>query len=139
MEKGLLYFMNGNLQMGMVATRHMIKICQDEKMRRSLLKDLHAYEKFENAIINKADGTQVIKPVTDMAEKGAQMGIDMKTFMDDSPEKMADMLAKGYEKAIRDMHANLQTMTDRPQDTKDLATGYLNFMKEAHARYKGWG
>ena len=138
MEKGLLYFMNGNLQMGMLSTRHMIEICQDEKMRRSLLKDLHAYEKFENAIVNKAGENQMIKPVTDMAEYGAKMGIDMKTFMDNSTEKMADMLAKGYEKGIRSIHSNLQNMTDQPEDIKELATGYLSFMKQAHAKYKGW-
>ena len=47
MEKGLLYYLNGNIQMGMESTRHMIEICDDERLRRSMLEDLHAYEKFE--------------------------------------------------------------------------------------------
>ena len=138
MEKGLLYYMNGNLQMGMLSTRHMIEICEDEKMRASLLDDLHAYEKFENAIVNKAGKDDVIKPVTDMSARNTEMAIDMKTFMDNSPEKMADMLAKGYEKGIRSIHRNLQNLTEEPEDIKELATGYLNFMKQAHAKYKGY-
>ena len=137
MEKGLLYYLNGNIQMGMESTRHMIEICDDERLRRSMLEDLHAYEKFENALI-RIQGTQVIKPISAMAKAGSQWGMDMKVMADDSSENMAAMLAKGYEKGIRSIHSNLQNMTDRPEDIKELATGYLNFMKQAHAKYKGW-
>ena len=138
MEKGLLYYMNGNLQMGKTATKHLIEISNDEKMRASLLDDLHAYEKFENAVLNRMGGDDVIKPLSNMAVRNTEMAIDMKTFVNDSRDKMADMLAKGYEKGIRSIHSNLQKLTEEPEDVKELATGYLNFMKQTHAKYKGF-
>ena len=137
MEKGLLYFLNGNIQMGMESTRYMIEICDNEKLRRSMLNDLHAYEKFENAVL-KIKGTQPIKPLSAMAEMGTEMAIDMKTLFNDSPENMAKMLAKGYEMGIKDISENLEKYSDSPEDQLELAKGYLNFMKQGLARYTGW-
>lgn len=137
MEKGLLYFLNGNIQMGMESTRYMIEICDNEKLRRSMLNDLHAYEKFENAVL-KIKGTQPIKPLSTMAEMGTEMAIDMKTLFNDSPENMAKMLAKGYEMGIKDISENLEKYSDSPEDQLELAKGYLNFMKQGLARYTGW-
>ena len=108
MEKGLLYYLNGNIQMGMESTRYMIEICDDERLRAAMLDDLYAYEKFENAVV-KIRGDQKIKPLSTMAEMGTEMAIDMKTLFNDSPE-----------------------------DQLELAKGYLNFMKQGLARYTGW-
>lgn len=137
MEKGLLYFMNGNVQMGMESTRHMIEICDDERLRRSLLDDLHAYEKFENAII-RIKGKKPIKPLSPMSEKNTEMAIDMKVMINDSPENMASMLAKGYEKGISSISSNLEKFSDSEEDDMELAKGYLTFLKQAHAKYKGY-
>ena len=137
MEKGLLYFMNGNVQMGMLSTRHMIEICNDENLRASLLDDLHAYEKFENAIIN-IKGKKPIKPLSDMSVKNIEMAINMKTMINDSPEKMRNMLATGYEKGIASISENLQKFSHSEEDDIELAKGYLRFMKETHAKYKGF-
>ena len=137
MEKGLLYFLNGNIQMGMESTRHMIQVCDDENLRASLLNDLHAYEKFENALM-KIKGIQKVKPLSTMAEKGTEMAIDMKVMFDDSPQSMAKMLARGYEMGIRDISANLEKYSDSPEDELELAKGYLNFMKQGLARYGGY-
>ena len=137
MEKGLLYFLNGNIQMGMESTRHMIQVCDDENLRASMLNDLHAYEKFENALM-KIKGLQKVKPLSTMAEKGTEMAIDMKVMFDDSPQSMAKMLARGYEMGIRDISANLEKYSDSPEDELELAKGYLNFMKQGLARYGGY-
>ncbi len=137
MEKGLLYYLNGNIQMGMESTRHMIEICKDEKLRSSMLDDLHAYEKFENALM-KIKGKQTVKPLSSMAEMGTEWAIDMKTMFNDSPENMAKMLAKGYEMGIKDISLNLERFPDSPEDEKELAKGYLNFMKQGLARYEGY-
>ena len=137
MEKGLLYFLNGNIQMGMESTRHMIEVCDDENLRASMLNDLHAYEKFENALM-KIKGIQKVKPLSTMAEKGTEMAIDMKVMFNDSPQSMAKMLARGYEMGIRDISENLEKYSDSPEDELELAKGYLNFMKQGLARYGGY-
>ena len=123
--------------MGMESTRHMIEVCDDEKLRASMLNDLHAYEKFENALM-KIKGVQKVKPLSAMAEKGTEMAIDMKVMFDDSPQNMAKMLARGYEMGIRDISANLEKYSDSPEDELELAKGYLNFMKQGLARYGGY-
>ena len=138
MEKGLLYFMNGNVQMGMLSTRHMIEICPDEKLRRSLLEDLHAYEKFENAIINLRDEDNGIKGLSNMSQRNTEMAIDMKTMMNKETDKLCDMLAKGYEKGISSIHENLPRAENEREDVKELAEGYLMFLKQTHAKYKGF-
>lgn len=137
MEKGLLYFMNGNLQMAKLATRHLIEISPDEKLRSSLLDDLHSLEKFENAILS-IQGTDKIKNLSNMAEKNTEMAIDMKTFMNKDTDKLADMLAKGYEKGIASIHENMQRFGDEREDVKELANGYFMFLKQTHAKYKGF-
>lgn len=137
MEKGLLYYLNGNVQMGLESTRYMIEKCDDEKLRSAMLNDLHAYEKFENAIM-KIKGEQPVKPLTPMAEMGTELAIDMKTMLDDSPQNMAKMLARGYEKGIKDISRNLEKFADSPEDELELARGYLNFMKQGLARYGGY-
>lgn len=137
MEKGLLYFMNGNLQMAKLSTRHLIEISPDEKLRSSLLDDLHALEKFENAIL-AIQGTDKIRNLSNMAEKNTEMAIDMKTFMNKDSEKIADMLAKGYEKGIASIHENLQRFPDEREDVKELANGYFMFLKQTRAKYKGF-
>ncbi len=137
MEKGLLYFMNGNLQMAKLSTKHLIEISPDERMRASLLEDLHALDKFENAI-RRIQGTDKIKGLSDMAQSNTEMAIDMKTFMNKSPEKMAGMLADGYEKGISSIYENIRRHPDEREDVKELANGYLMFLKQTHAKYKGF-
>ncbi len=137
MEKGLLYFLNGNVQMGMLSTRHMIELCNDESLRESLLDDLHAYEKFENAIIN-IKGKKPIKPLSSMAEAGTEWAMDMKLTFNDSVENMAKMLIKGYEMGIKDISENLAKFSDSEEDDKELAKGYLRFMKETRSKYEGF-
>ena len=138
MEKGLLYFMNGNIQMGLLSTRHMTEICPDERLRRSLLEDLHAYEKFHSAVMSLQEKGEVLKPVSNMARRGTEMAIDMKTMMDKSTDKLRDMLAKGYEKGIASLHGNLQKATGEREEVKQLARGYMVFMKQCQAKYKGF-
>ena len=73
-----------------------------------------------------------------MAEKNTEMAIDMKTFMNKDSDKLAEMLAKGYEKGISSIHENLQKFTDEREDVKELANGYFMFLKQTHAKYKGY-
>ena len=134
-DKGLLYFMNGNLQMAKLSTNHMIEKCPDEKMRGMLLEDLHAFEKFENALLN-IKGTEKIKPLTGMAQMNTEMAIDMKLWSDKSNEKMGQMLATGYEKGIKSISENIAKAQGEDPESVELAKAYLQFLKECHAKYK---
>lgn len=133
-DKGLLYFMNGNLQMAKLSTTHMIEKCPDEKMRAALLEDLHTLEKFESALLN-IKGEEKIKPLTDMAQMNTEFAIDMKLWNDKSNDKMAKMLATGYEKGIASITENIQRAQGEDKGSLELAKSYLHFLKECHAKY----
>ena len=136
-EKGLIYFLYGNLQMALLSTKHLIEISEDEKLRRALLEDMAAFEKFRAAIV-KMRGDRQLKGLTEMAQKGTEFAIDMKTFFNKDTAKLCDMLATGYEKGIASLTENLQNATDESEDVKELAKGYLNYLKQAHERYSGF-
>lgn len=136
-EKGLIYFLYGNLQMALLSTKHLIEISEDEKLRRALLEDMQAFEKFQAAIV-KMRGDCRLKGLTEMAQKGTEFAIDMKTFFNKDTAKLCDMLAAGYEKGIASLTENLQNATDESEDVKELAKGYLNYLKQAHERYSGF-
>ena len=136
-EKGLIYFLYGNLQMALLSTKHLIEISEDEKLRRALLEDMQAFEKFQAAIV-KMRGDRQLKGLTEMAQKGTEFAIDMKTFFNKDTAKLCDMLATGYEKGIAGLTENLQNATDESEDVKELAKGYLNYLKQAHERYSGF-
>ncbi len=138
MERGLLYFMYGNLQMGALTTQHLIKICPDENLRASLLKDLHAIEKFQNAILALKDSDEQLKPVNNIVEKNTQIGIDMKTVFSKDTDKLCEMLVSGYEKGIQSLNENMAKHKNESDEAIQLAEGYLNFMKECRAKYKGF-
>lgn len=136
-KKGLLYFLNGNLQMAMLTTTHMIKISNDEKLRASLLEDLHTFEKFENAILN-IKHKDVIKPLSDMAQKNTEWGMNIKTAVNDSSENMRNMLVTGYEKGIKSINDNIEKFSDDDPKALELAKGYRDFLKLCLAKYKGF-
>ena len=50
MEKNLLYFMLGNIDMAKVATKELIEITPYDDFRRELMDDLSEYEKFYNRV-----------------------------------------------------------------------------------------
>ena len=136
-EKGLIYFMYGNLQMALLSTKHLIEISEDEKLRRALLEDMAAFEKFQAAIV-KMRGDRQLKGLTEMAQKGTEFAIDMKTFFNKDTAKLCDMLATGYEKGIASLTENLQNAADESEDVKELVKGYLNYLKQARERYAGF-
>ena len=138
MERGLLYFMYGNLQMGTLTTKHLIKICPDEKLRASLLEDLHAMEKFENAILALKDSNEQLKPVNSIVEKNTELGIDMKTLFSKDTDKLCKMLVTGYEKGIESLNENMAKHKNESDEAIQLAKGYMNFLKECRAKYKGF-
>lgn len=136
-EKGLIYFMYGNLQMALLSTKHLIEISEDEKLRRALLEDMAAFEKFQAAIV-KMRGDRQLKGLTEMAQKGTEFAIDMKTFFNKDTAKLCDMLATGYEKGIASLTENLQNAAGEKEDVKELVKGYLNYLKQARERYAGF-
>lgn len=135
-EKGVIYFIYGNIQMAITATKHLIEICEDEKLRKNLAEDLIALDKFENRAL-QAKGDIKVKPLSTAAEAGTDFAIDMKTLTDKSAEKLCEMLAKGYKKGAKSAAENIRDSDGESGQVMQLAKGYLEFCKQNRIKYRG--
>lgn len=135
-DRTLAYFFNGNLQMALLATRHMIEISKEEDLKASLLEDLHAFEKIESALLN-IKGADEIKGLSDVVCRSTEFAMDLKVGLDDSPRKKRQMLATGYQKAVASLTENINDFPDDDPRIIQLAQGYLTLLKQLLTKYKG--
>ncbi len=138
MEKNLLYFMMGNVDMAKVSTKELIDITPYTDFRNELLDDLSVYERFSQRIIELKQNDEVLKGLSPLAEGSTKMSIMCKTLTDKSPEKMSEMLIKGFEMGITDIDENITkavNVKERPQ-VIDLARDYRKFMVECMEKYQ---
>ena len=68
MEKNLLYFMMGNIDMAKVATKELIEITPYDDFRRGLMDDLSEYEKFYNRVEELKREDEKLKGLSPLAE-----------------------------------------------------------------------
>lgn len=118
MEKNLLYFMIGNIDMAKVATKELIEITPYADFKNELLDDLSEYERFYNRVVELKQADEQIKGLSLLAEGSTKMSIMFKTMTDKSPEKMSEMLIKGFEMGIKDIDENIAkalAVHERPQ------------------------
>lgn len=138
MEKNLLYFMTGNIDMAKVSTKELIEITPDAEFKDQLLDDLSEYERFYNRIIELKQKDEQIKGLSPLAEGSTKMSIMFKTMNDKSPEKMSEMLIKGFEMGIKDIDENISKALaahERPQ-VISLARDYRQHMVENMEKYE---
>ena len=138
MEKNLLYFMMGNVDMAKVSTRELIDITPYADFRNELLDDLSVYERFSQRILELKQKDENLKGLSPLAEGSTKMSIMFKTMTDKSPEKMSEMLIKGFEMGLEDIDENITkavNANERPQ-VIDLARDYRRFMVECMEKYK---
>ena len=138
MEKNLLYFMMGNVDMAKVSTKELIDITPYADFRNELLDDLSVYERFSQRILELKQKDENLKGLSPLAEGSTKMSIMFKTMTDKSPEKMSEMLIKGFEMGLEDIDENITkavNANERPQ-VIDLARDYRRFMVECMEKYK---
>ena len=139
MEKNLLYFMLGNVEMAKVSTKQLIEITPYEDFRSELLGDLSEYEKFYNKILEVRDADEKLKDVNPIAEFSTKMSIMFKTMHDKSRSKMSEMLIKGFEMGLSDIEENLAKAVqarEKPQMI-ELAKEYkLHLIKKLILNYR---
>lgn len=138
MEKNLLYFMLGNVDMAKVSTQQLLDISEDEKFKKSLMEDLAKYEKFYNKIIEVRDCDEDLKDVSPLAKFSAKTAITVKTLMDKTPHKMSEMLIDGFRMGIDDIEENLKKAKEcgeKPEVIK-LANEYKQLLLDTMDKYK---
>ena len=137
MEKNLLYFMMGNVEMAKVSTKELIEITPYVDFRDELMDDLSEYEKFYNRIEELKKEDEKLKGLSPLAEGSTKMAIMFKTMKDKSRQNMSEMLIKGFDMGIKDIDENIARAIkdkERPQ-VIDLARDYRMHMVKNREKY----
>lgn len=138
MEKNLLYFMLGNVEMAKASTQYLINISDDMEFKKELLKDLSEYERFYNKIINLKKPEEKLKHISVFLKLMVKMGIARRTFGDKSPQKMSRMLIKGFKVGIDDIDENISKaikLNENPEII-ELAKEYKSYIVKSMNKYK---
>lgn len=140
MEKNLLYFMLGNVEMAKVSTQKLIEITPYEDFRNELMGDLSEYEKFYNKILEVRDADEKLKDVNPIAEFCTNMSITFKTMHDKSRKNMSEMLIKGFEMGLTDIEENLAKAVQYHEKPAviELAKEYKLHLIKNMEKYKGY-
>ena len=138
MEKNLLYFMMGNVDMAHVSTKELIDITPFMDFRNELLDDLSEYKKYYSRIEELKQADEKLKGLSPLAEGSTKMSIMFKTMSDKSRSKMSEMLVKGFEMGIKDIDENIAkavNVNERPEVIA-LAKDYREYMVKSLEKYK---
>lgn len=121
MEKNLLYFLMGNVDMAKVCTKQLIELSDDTEFKKQLLEDLSVYERFYNEILALKQSDEQIKDLSYMAEFSTKLSIMLKTLKDKSPAKMANMIIEGYQMGIKDIDKNIKLAQQQSERSEVIA------------------
>ncbi|MEG1049314.1 MAG: hypothetical protein RSE24_02105 [Oscillospiraceae bacterium] len=138
MEKNLLYFLLGNIDMARITTKKLIELSSDVDFKKLLLADLDSYEKFyDRCAALKTDG-EALKDVSFVAENMTKLTIGAKTLRDKSPAKMSHMLMEGFEMGITDARENIKKARQEQEREEVilLATEYLALLCDNQEQYR---
>ncbi|MEG2929276.1 MAG: hypothetical protein RR846_06970 [Oscillospiraceae bacterium] len=138
MEKNLLYFLLGNIDMAKITTKKLIEISADGDFKRLLLEDLEGYDRFYDRCCAMKSESEKLKDVSFLAENMTKMSIAIKTMRDKSPAKMSGMLMDGFEMGISDAQENIKRAKadGERQEVISLATQYLTLLFDNQSRYE---
>ncbi len=131
----LLNEISKNTEMGKNTVEQLLEITEDASMRHHLQKQYETYKDLSNrshAMLGAMG--ELPKEQNPVAKFNANMGIKMKTMVDSSPEKMAEMLIKGSEMGIKDMQNALSSVSKN--DTNSGAIALAQRLEEAEIQYR---
>ncbi len=137
MEKNLLYFMFGNIEMAKVSTQYLVDISDDIEFRNELLKDLSEYEKFYDKIIRQKNPNEKLKHISVFLKLMLKLEIIKNIFKDKSPKKMSQMLINGFKIGIDDIDENISKaikLNENPEIIQ-LAKEYKSYIEKNMNKY----
>ncbi|MEG1801531.1 MAG: hypothetical protein RR273_06090 [Oscillospiraceae bacterium] len=138
MEKNLLYFLLGNIDMARITTKKLIELSSDVDFKKLLLADLESYERFYDRCAALKTQGETLKDVSFVAENMTKLTIGAKTLRDKSPAKMSHMLMEGFEMGIADARENIEKARQEQEREEVilLATEYLALLCDNQEQYQ---
>lgn len=122
----LLDYIYQNAQMGTESISHLIKIAEDVDFRRTLEDQLCEYQKVldeaEEMIQRRGQSAEGVGP---MAKISSYIMVELKTFTDKSPSKMAKMMLQGSTMGVLEITKRIKEYQGANKEVLNLAQDLL--------------
>lgn len=117
----LLKYMHQNAEMGKNTLTQISEIVAEQPFKDVVDKQLSEYENVYNQTSQKlAEMDCEPKSISGMAKISTQMMINLKTMMDKSPERVAEMIIQGGTMGIIDITKKLKEYKECSDDVKNI-------------------
>lgn len=124
----MLNYVYQNSEMGVDTIRQLLDIAEDEKFRKHLETEYEEYEKIHQAakeMLNKNGYEE--KEIGAFGKISAYLMINMKTIVDNSSKKIAEMMLKGSNMGIIEATKKLKEYQGAEKDILNLMERLLKF------------
>lgn len=122
----LLDYIYQNAQMGTESISHLIKIAEDVDFRRTLEDQLCEYQKVldeaEEMIQRRGQSAEGVGPMTKIS---SYIMVELKTFTDKSPSKMAKMMLQGSTMGVLEITKRIKEYQGANKEVLNLAQDLL--------------
>ena len=131
-EINVLDELNKGACMGMDAIHYILDKVSDEKLKKELEKEYNQYKEISTKIENLYPEYSQKEPheTSTMNKVMTWYGIEMKTMMDDSTSKIAELLLQGVNMGIIEGR-KLLNHKDTEEQVHDLVQEYVDMQEEA--------
>lgn len=137
-EKNILDELNKGACMGIDAIHYTLSKVKDQALKEELENQQRHYEKISTEIYKLYPNQEKEPHETNKMEKAMTWyGIEMKTMMDDSTSKIAELLLKGTNMGIIEGKKLLNHKEMKPE-IKDLVEEYITMQEKAVEKLKNF-
>lgn len=133
----LLNYIYQNAEMGKDSTEHLLKICEDNELKKVLQSQLSEYKKVFDIADNKIkSANKDPKELSSIAKLSTDIMLNLKTLKDKSSSHISEMMIQGSTMGIIDITKKLNEYNDASKDILDLGENLLKFQQEKIEEFK---
>lgn len=133
----LLNYIYQNAEMGKDSTEHLLKICEDNELKKVLQSQLSEYKKVFDIADNKIkSANKDPKELSSITKLSTDIMLNLKTLKDKSSSHISEMMIQGSTMGIIDITKKLNEYNDASKDILDLGENLLKFQQEKIEEFK---
>lgn len=133
----LLNYIYQNAEMGKDSTEHLLKICEDNELKKVLQSQLSEYKKVFDIADNKIkSANKDPKELSSITKLSTDIMLNLKTLKDKSSSHISEMMIQGSTMGIIDITKKLNEYNDASKDILDLGKNLLKFQQEKIEEFK---
>lgn len=133
----LLNYIYQNAEMGKDSTEHLLKICEDNELKKVLQSQLSEYKKVFDIADNKIkSANKDPKELSSITKLSTDIMLNLKTLKDKSSSHISEMMIQGSTMGIIDITKKLNEYNDASKYILDLGKNLLKFQQEKIEEFK---